>query len=153
MELLIVSPSKPSLDHIVEQFGWPNQADETASVTNYDTFIESVDKDQAVSFELTASPQKQAAGAGNKRALRDPEEAVRWLQERSGKIGLDINCLEIKSMSTTPVKRPSGWLNIFGVTFAGYATVSDPEALREVLVSGIGKHKAHGMGLLTVAPR
>ena len=131
----------------------PATPTETASVTNYDTFIDSVSKGQAVSFELTASPQKQLAGAKNKQALRDPEKAVQWLQERAETIGLDINCLEIKSMFIISAKRPSGWLNIFGVTFAGYATVSDPEVLREVLVSGIGKHKAHGMGLLTVAPR
>lgn len=151
VELLIVSPAKPSLEHIVEQFGWPGQASETASVTDYDTFIESVDQGQRVSFALTASPQKQVPGTRNKRALRDPEEAVQWLQERAEKIGLGIDRLEIKSVSNSTAKRSSGRLGIFGVTFAGHATVSDPEALRSALANGIGKHKAHGMGLLTVA--
>ena len=37
-------------------------------------------------------------------------------------------------------------------TFDGRLTVTDPEALRQALTSGIGRAKAYGCGLMTLAP-
>ena len=39
---------------------------------------------------------------------------------------------------------------LLSVTFDGILTVADPELFRKALVSGIGRGKAYGNGLLTI---
>lgn len=36
------------------------------------------------------------------------------------------------------------------VTFEGVLTVKDPEIFKETLISGFGRGKAYGMGLMTL---
>ncbi|MFD7862590.1 type I-E CRISPR-associated protein Cas6/Cse3/CasE [Streptomyces sp. NPDC059783] len=48
--------------------------------------------------------------------------------------------------------RSQGRVSIVTVTFDGHLEVTDPVALRRALTQGIGKAKAYGCGLLTLAP-
>ena len=41
-------------------------------------------------------------------------------------------------------------VKLLGVTYEGLLTVTDAEKFREALISGIGRGKAYGLGLLTV---
>lgn len=45
-----------------------------------------------------------------------------------------------------------GRVTIQVVTFEGRLQVTDPDRLREVMVTGVGRAKAYGCGLLTLAP-
>ena len=42
-------------------------------------------------------------------------------------------------------------VKLLAVTYEGLLTVTDADAFRKALVNGIGREKAYGMGLLTVA--
>lgn len=46
----------------------------------------------------------------------------------------------------------AGRVSLVAVTFDGRLEVTDPEALRRTLVHGLGKAKAYGCGLMTLAP-
>ncbi|PZT76274.1 MULTISPECIES: type I-E CRISPR-associated protein Cas6/Cse3/CasE [unclassified Streptomyces] len=46
----------------------------------------------------------------------------------------------------------AGRVSIATVTYDGHLEVADPDALRRALTHGIGKAKAYGCGLLTLAP-
>ncbi|MVO84571.1 type I-E CRISPR-associated protein Cas6/Cse3/CasE [Streptomyces sp. p1417] len=48
--------------------------------------------------------------------------------------------------------RRSGPVTVVTVTFDGRLEVTDPHALRRTLTQGIGKARAYGCGLLTLAP-
>ncbi|GAB7100777.1 hypothetical protein JCM3263A_22520 [Thermobifida fusca] len=43
-------------------------------------------------------------------------------------------------------------VSLVTVTFDGRLEVTDPDALRRALISGIGRAKAYGCGLMTLAP-
>ncbi|MGO4759027.1 type I-E CRISPR-associated protein Cas6/Cse3/CasE, partial [Streptomyces sp. 2MCAF27] len=43
-------------------------------------------------------------------------------------------------------------VTLTAVTFDGRLRVTDPDALRRTLTSGLGKAKAYGCGLMTLAP-
>ncbi|MFH8343057.1 type I-E CRISPR-associated protein Cas6/Cse3/CasE [Streptomyces sp. AM6-12] len=55
-----------------------------------------------------------------------------------------------KHHTTSPrADRP---VSLLTVTFDGHLEITDPQALRRALTQGIGKAKAYGCGLLTLAP-
>ncbi|MFE9387575.1 type I-E CRISPR-associated protein Cas6/Cse3/CasE [Streptomyces sp. NPDC007025] len=56
-----------------------------------------------------------------------------------------------KDRSSTPRGRKPP-VTLVTVTFDGHLEVTDPEALRRTLTVGLGKGKAYGCGLLTLAP-
>ncbi|MFI5525207.1 type I-E CRISPR-associated protein Cas6/Cse3/CasE [Streptomyces platensis] len=47
---------------------------------------------------------------------------------------------------------PHKAVSLVTVTFDGHLEVTDPEALRRTLIGGLGKAKAYGCGLMTLAP-
>ncbi|MEU6807245.1 type I-E CRISPR-associated protein Cas6/Cse3/CasE [Streptomyces neyagawaensis] len=54
-----------------------------------------------------------------------------------------------KTRSSTAGRRP---VTLLAVTFDGRLEVTDPDLLRRTLLQGLGKAKAYGCGLLTLAP-
>ncbi|MFJ4828757.1 type I-E CRISPR-associated protein Cas6/Cse3/CasE [Streptomyces sp. NPDC088747] len=51
-----------------------------------------------------------------------------------------------------PTQSPRGPVSLVTVTFDGRLQVTDPQALRRTLTQGLGKAKAYGCGLMTLAP-
>jgi CRISPR system Cascade subunit CasE len=43
-------------------------------------------------------------------------------------------------------------VKVVTVTFEGLLTITDPPALRRALIQGLGRGKAYGCGLMTLAP-
>ncbi|MFC7216857.1 type I-E CRISPR-associated protein Cas6/Cse3/CasE [Streptomyces polyrhachis] len=80
-------------------------------------------------------------------------EADRWWARRATEAGLHLN-----SMIPTPVRsvHPQGRnappVRHSLIRYDGTATVTDPEALTQALLSGIGRGKPYGAGLLSLAP-
>ncbi|MFF5407829.1 type I-E CRISPR-associated protein Cas6/Cse3/CasE [Streptomyces misionensis] len=57
-----------------------------------------------------------------------------------------------KHHTTSPRADRRPPVSLLTVTFDGHLEVTDPQALRRALTQGIGKAKAYGCGLLTLAP-
>lgn len=174
--LLLVSADVPSLEHVVEQFGWPSSSDRQAETRPYRTFLDSLTAGQEYAFRLTANPVQSVA-------KRDRGERVRgkpvplttrvqqtdWILERSQRAGFTIRksaasqAMGDDTLLDLLVTRPNriGFrkgqgsntqrVTLHTVTYEGTLTVDDPVLLRAAMTDGIGRAKAYGCGLLTLA--
>ncbi|MEV6962802.1 type I-E CRISPR-associated protein Cas6/Cse3/CasE [Streptomyces sp. NPDC051207] len=62
---------------------------------------------------------------------------------------------DTRSLSFTKSRAANSWdkpVTVVTVTFEGRLEVTDPDALRRALTQGIGRARAYGCGLLTLAP-
>ncbi|CAM5408528.1 type I-E CRISPR-associated protein Cas6/Cse3/CasE [Streptomyces griseus] len=120
-------------------------------------------------------------GERTKRAAhRTPRHQMSWLLERQTKAGFEIvrkpeerrllpegDEYELVVRDQTPLQfrrpptqaqgpgrsgRSGGDVQITKVTFDGRLRVTDPEVFRRTLTQGLGKAKAYGCGLMTLAP-
>jgi CRISPR system Cascade subunit CasE len=109
---------------------------------------------QVLRFRLKANPTKRDKSTGKRIGLRRPEEQESWLHRQSTRGGFEV--LELRVGSTGGVTgrqkdKPSS-IQIETALFEGLLRIMEPEALREMLRKGIGRGRAYGCGLLSVAP-
>jgi CRISPR system Cascade subunit CasE len=173
--LYIVSPHRPDLTHLVEQAGWPTTG--SWQTAPYTPFLARLTTDDTWAFRLTANPvhsiRRHAAEPTKRTAHVTPRHQLDWLLKRQTDAGFAV--------VEKPEPRPDGldgpWHEVvvhnrrdlaFGkedesdgrahdvkltcVTYDGRLRVLDPDALRRTLTVGLGKAKAYGCGLMTLAP-
>jgi CRISPR system Cascade subunit CasE len=172
--LYVVSAERPSFEHLVEQAGWPSAERPQFDVADYSTILERLQRGDRYSFRLAANPtyiitRKAADGTTRKqRAVhKTVEHQARWLDERADDLGLRLaTSAMIDGQEDAPqpdllvagrtrhrfARKGSGTVTIDVVTYLGHLVVADPERLRAALVSGVGRAKGYGCGLLTIAP-
>ena len=162
VHLYIVSPGRPDLTHLVEQAGWPTT--ETWVTRDYDGLLGSLRPGQQWAFRLTANPshsgRKTADAKETQRFgyLREHEQ-VEWLASRAGRHGFALATqhdgrpnLRLHRSQTQSFRRGMGTVTFTTVTYDGILQVTNADAFRQTLTSGIGHAKAYGCGLLTLAP-
>lgn len=171
--LYVVSPAEPDLTHLVEEAGWPRTG--TWLTKEYTPLLERLAKGQTWEFRLTANPVHSVRvkdGQPTKRTAHvTPRHQTGWLLERQERLGFEVlrredevvprpeDAYELRvhdrrARRFSKVERASGKQNqvpLSSVTFDGRLRVTDPDALRHALVSGIGRAKAYGCGLMTLA--
>ncbi|MCY0931656.1 type I-E CRISPR-associated protein Cas6/Cse3/CasE [Streptomyces sp. H27-H1] len=172
--LYIVSEERPDLTHLVEQAGWPTTA--TWDTYDYADFLRRLESGSTWAFRLTANPVhhiRRKDGEPTKRTAHvTPRHQMAWLLARQETSGFRV-------LETPPERRrlPQGdefqltvrderrhrfeksdergdrrtQVPLVTVTFDGRLEVTDPVALARTLISGIGKAKAYGCGLMTLA--
>ncbi|MFE3328854.1 type I-E CRISPR-associated protein Cas6/Cse3/CasE [Streptomyces sp. NPDC059176] len=80
------------------------------------------------------------------------QDAQTWWQGRAAKAGLHLTGpIETLHRPFPSPDRPAPFYKL--TQFDGTATITDPNLLTTALREGIGKGKAYGAGLLTLAPR
>jgi CRISPR system Cascade subunit CasE len=174
--LFIVSPDRPDLTHLVEQAGWPAAA---ASGTpgwqtfTYTPFLDRLEKGTVWNFRLTANPVHHVRtrdGRPIKRtAHRTPRHQLQWLLDRQDVAGFRILAKSEDQRRTEHAdeyqlvlrdqrslefakRGTKGRVTLTTVTYDGRLEVADPDPLRRLLTRGLGKAKAYGCGLMTLAP-
>lgn len=168
--LCIVSPYKPDLTHLVEQAGWPTTA--RWETYDYGPFLDRLSTGDQWAFRLTANPVhsvRNKDGAPTKPTAHiGPRNQVRWLLQRQEAAGfkvvrrptasnaqdeLDAHQLVVHSRRELVFKKKSAQkpVTLVTVTYDGRLEVTDPDAFRRALTRGIGKAKAYGCGLMTLA--
>lgn len=177
--LYIVSPDKPDLTHIVEQAGWPTTA--TWDTFSYGPLLERIQPGGLWSFRLTANPVhsiRRKEGEPTKRTAHiTVGYQLGWLlkqQDRGGftilespkdqariadEVAYQVVVRDRRNVSfgknkngpapTTPTTRT---VTLVTATYDGRLQVTDADKLRAVLTGGLGKAKAYGCGLMTLAP-
>lgn len=113
----------------------------------------------AVRYRITVSPTKTErlpAGAKKKRGKIIPlhgAEADQWWTRRAGDAGLHLHTT-VATPQSPARSRPHDTDSVRHslVRFDGTATVADPDALVTALLTGIGRGKPYGAGLLSLAP-
>jgi CRISPR system Cascade subunit CasE len=160
--LLILSVGQGDFTHIVDQFGYsdPEWQWETK---NYDPFLTRLKVGQVWQFRLCANPTRNSStdkdeksGRGKVFAHVTQDQQKQWLLKRAENCGflLDENAFNVvhtQWLKFSKGQKDSNKVTLHMVTFEGILTVSDVERFRQSLLSGIGREKAYGCGLLTIA--
>ncbi|MFI1176668.1 type I-E CRISPR-associated protein Cas6/Cse3/CasE [Streptomyces melanogenes] len=178
--LYMTSTHRPDFTHLVEQAGWPAAAASgTPGWQTYDyaPLLDRLDKGSTWNFRLTANPVhsvRNRDGVPTKRTAHlTPKHQLGWLLQRQDASGFRLVAKPADRQHTTHGdtyqvvirdqrhldfgKRGPGTgrpnrVTLTTVTYDGRLEVTDPPALRRVLTQGIGKAKAYGCGLMTLAP-
>ncbi|MEV4251599.1 type I-E CRISPR-associated protein Cas6/Cse3/CasE [Spirillospora sp. NPDC049652] len=79
-------------------------------------------------------------------------EADQWWARQAENIGLALHTVHSSQLSNATGRHRHGRLTHARTRFDGTATVTDPAALTHHIQIGIGRAKAFGCGLLTIAP-
>ena len=151
--LLLLSSTKPQLDSFVRQFG---TGMEDCVTKNYEPFLNRISIDSSWNFRLVANPTicKWIQGQRGKRiATSSASTQMEWLKRQAEKNGFDIdddatNVTESKWVIFS--KRGEHVIKALSVTYEGVLVVKDVDRFKKVLIEGLGREKAYGMGLLTV---
>lgn len=178
-DLLVVSPRRPDLTHLVEQAGWPATEQPGWTTYAYDEFLNRLAAGETWSFRLTANPvhhihkPDDPKGARTKRTAHvTPRHQIGWLVQRQEQAGFEITRTRSEAQSSEDDPQyevvvhnrlprqfrkgtpdfPRHDVRFTQVTYDGRLRITDLGAFRRTLIHGLGKSKAYGCGLLTLAP-
>ncbi|WP_448062247.1 type I-E CRISPR-associated protein Cas6/Cse3/CasE [Cellulomonas hominis] len=177
-DLYVVSPEQPDFAHLAEQAGWPTT--ERGATKPYAAFLERLAAGQVWAFRLAANPTRYLPHPTTGRMQRFGHVTVaqqeQWLLDKAETSGFRVTATIRRTVdggesaipeiavtdrtmhrfdrrTTDPgAGRPrKDSVTLTVAQFDGRLEVTDPEALRRALVTGIGPAKAYGCGLLTLA--
>lgn len=161
--LLVLSPGKPDFSHIVEQFGWPG-SEQRWETKDYTQLMERIEAGQRWRFRLRANPvhsvkpttesqSQEPSKRGKVYAHVTVQQQERWLLERAAKYGFDLRAdrFSIVQQDTLQFRRQGKPITLGIATFEGILEVKDRTLFLGALTNGIGRAKAYGCGLLTIA--
>lgn len=168
--LYIVSPDTPDLTHLVEQAGWPQTG--KWDTRDYTPLLQRLSTGGRWAFRLTANPVHSIRRTAEEPTKTTAHIGVRhqqdWLLQRQERAGFKVVekpaekrllpegdeyelTLHDRRQLAFGKSGQSGKVTLVTVTFDGLLEVTDPEAFRRTLTHGLGKAKAYGCGLMTLA--
>jgi CRISPR system Cascade subunit CasE len=181
-DVLVLTESTPSWEHLVEQAGWPSADEPQTLVRPYEPLLDRVVLGAEFAFRLRANPvsathhpsnpsaaqQQSLASESRPRGVRVPHRTaahqLAWLTGRVERWGFEILMTE---SGFPDVRLAARERVVFGksnrddekrrvvietATFDGRVRVTDTDAARASLLSGVGPARAYGCGLITLAP-
>ena len=168
--LYILSPLEPDCSQLVAEVG---AAGTQARTLDYSPFLASLDAGQLWAFRLAANPSYSASRGPGVRGQRyghvTVEQQRQWLVERAPRHGFELMPVdhvddEGSDGAVMVVHRERPVFNlrrsesegrdrvtINRTVYEGVLRITDPESLRRALIAGIGRSKAYGCGLMTLA--
>jgi len=177
VDLLVLTQTPPSWAEVVGEFGWPDTDEGQGLVRDCAPILGDVALGRDYAFRVTAnptsithSPQGRAAGVdmvpltgrGVRVGHRTAPHQLDWFLART--VGAETPWGFSLGDPTAPMVRIVGreqlkfrkhkggpLVTLDTATFEGVLRVSDVARFREVLLGGIGRGKAYGCGLLTIA--
>ena len=154
--LYVVSQGRPDLTHLEEQAGWPSQI--VTESADYDSFLEKLSAGQRWSFRLTANPTYRATigGASKVVAHVTVRQQLGWLLQRGEQLGVSFGSeqqpsVQVVGRELRRFSRRGSTVTLASATFVGQLEVQSAADLRRALTEGIGRAKAYGCGLMTLA--
>ena len=157
--LLVLSQELPDFRGLAAQFGVLGTGNAWESKF-YDPLLERVKERDIWHFRLTANPTiSKAAEPGQRGKVRGHITAdyqKQWLLERAKKHGFSLTDESFTVVESRWMRFRKGAdggrpVTLLSVTYEGILTVTDVDSFRKTLVNGMGRGKAYGLGLLTVA--
>ena len=179
VDLLVLSPIRPSWEHLIEQAGWPGADGSAAHIRSYEPLMNLLMIGRPFRFRLRANPVQYVRRPENptpqqKMTLNNPDKTrglrlgqrtagyqLQWFLERcSGgddRWGFTVGSRENPSVALVErqiyqFRKARGLppVTLNTATFEGQLTVTNVDLLRHSLLCGIGSGKAYGCGLLTL---
>ena len=152
ISLLMVSGDKPHTSEFAQKYGWDDGTDGAVTVAAYDTFLESIRDGESYSFRTTMNMATRASDGRIKVATSYNAKTV-WSYTAASLNGFSIKGVPFIESLVDTFEKPNGdKVTLDKSTVAGNLIVTDADALRSALVAGIGRGKAYGCGLITLAP-
>ncbi|GAB3622657.1 type I-E CRISPR-associated protein Cas6/Cse3/CasE [Mariniluteicoccus endophyticus] len=155
--LWMVSAEEPDLAHLEEQAGWPSKP--TARSVAYEGLLDALAVEQVWSFRVTVNPTHRGRRGDRQQVFAHvtAKQQTQWLLDRQERIGAALvddsggQTFALESREVRRFRRGDSSVTLAYATFAGTLRVVDPDALRATMVQGLGRGKAYGCGLLTLA--
>ena len=153
--LLLVSPEKPDLEQL-ETYGVTGSAESK----DYSPLLNNLEEGNRLRFRVKLNPVKSLSSgkASGKRGRVIPlvtgDQQREFLIDRSSQRGFTVKEDEftIVNKGFELLKRKGKELKVVSATYEGMLYITDLDQFKETLISGFGKKKAYGFGLLTVLP-
>lgn len=177
VNLIVLSQTPPSWAEVVNEYGWPDTQEGEPQVRDYEPALSHVQLGRELAFKVTANPSsithepdrpsstqevQLSKGRGVRVGHRSAPHQLDWFLQRAA--GEDAPWgFTVGDRSTPSVRlvgrehisfrkyREGPWVTLDTATFEGILRVTDVSRFREVLLGGLGRAKAYGCGLLTVA--
>lgn len=155
--ILILSEEVPNLKDFMEQFG---DSKSSAETKEYEVLLNKITDHSVWHFRMVANPThcvKTKSGRGKVMAHVTPEHQMEWLKTKAAANGFELvddNCFVLANEWKNFYKKVSGKdmrVRLMLASFEGILRVTDVDAFRKALISGIGRGKAYGAGMLTVS--
>ena len=122
---------------------------------NIDAHLSSLQRGQIVRYRVMLNPVRSSRAGGRNSQTPIPfAEHSEWWKSRAEKIGLvSLDAPALISQPTKQLRRDGSCpsLPIYSTRVDGIAEIADVDSLRRAIESGVGRAKAWGCGLLTVA--
>jgi CRISPR system Cascade subunit CasE len=178
-DLLIVSPHRPDLTHLVEQAGWPTLDEPGWTTFAYGEFLDRLAVGDTWAFRLTANPVHHIRRPGDPKDARTrraahvtPQHQLGWLLKRQEKAGFEVvrkpperrltqhgdehevivhDRLPLRFDKRDDESTERTTVRFMRVTFDGRLRITNLDAFRRTLTQGLGKERAYGCGLMTLA--
>ncbi|MEU0640615.1 MULTISPECIES: type I-E CRISPR-associated protein Cas6/Cse3/CasE [Streptomyces] len=118
-------------------------------------------RDRRVRYRITASPSKRNHGVPipgqptprpRSRTPLTGADAHAWWQRRATQAGLTLDTPPTATPAHFRTRSRAPGLEHRFTRFDGTATIADPNALTQALITGIGRGKSYGAGLLSLLP-
>jgi CRISPR system Cascade subunit CasE len=161
--LLILSPEKPDFTSFSTQFCFSEMQGESKP---YNALLSRISAGQRWQFRLRANPVHSAkdgantSGRGKVYAHVTVEQQKSWLRQRAqsrgflltaGDFGDDAESFDITQSEQLRFRRQDNFVTLGVATFEGILKVTDAALFAKTLTEGVGRAKAYGCGLLTIA--
>jgi len=153
--LVIASQAAPGFEKLLPQLSSAGSAD--AAVKEYGAYLQSIRDGELLRFRVTANPvySRKAADSQSSRGKVyghvTVEQQKEWLRQRAGANGFTLEDFEGVSRGVKTFHRQGKKVTLAVATFEGLLRVTDADLLRGMLSNGLGRAKAYGCGMMTVA--
>lgn len=155
--LLLLSENMPDLTKIQQQFGY---ADRPWQTKDYQRLLDRIQPGTRWQFRVSCNPTKsipsdEAGQRGKVEAIAVIPLQRKWLMEQGEKHGFNLeeDAFDVISNQWRKFKKGHDCrkeVSILQATFEGVLTVTNNDAFLKMLLGGLGRGKAYGMGLMTV---
>lgn len=160
--LLILSMQRPHLINLVNHIGFPDLAS-SFETKNYTSLLDHLRVGQKWQFRLCANPvrsvsqkNRESSDRGKLYAHVTIAQQKQWLLSRADRHGFKIadNTFDVIQTDWMNFKKGNSRyrVSIRSAIFEGWLIISELEQFKKTLVNGLGRAKAYGCGLLTIAP-
>jgi CRISPR system Cascade subunit CasE len=136
-----------------------------AQIRSLQPVLDAITPGRKLSFRMNANPTRlvrsEKSGDKYRATIRDQREQIQWLVRKGEQHGfvLPAGGNGEPDVAPLPLPRLTGrakpgipLITVDQVRFDGHLVVTSAELLREAIQTGIGRAKAYGCGLLSLAP-
>jgi CRISPR system Cascade subunit CasE len=179
LAVLVLTESAPSWEHVVEQAGWPGSDEAQARVKPYEPLLSRLERGREFALRLKVNPvsstrrpvkpspaqQKSLSRPrprGVRVAHRTAQQQTEWFMAHIQGWGFEVTDNDLGSPdlrltardSMVFTKKPDSRdrVTLTTATFEGRVRVAEPDLARRSMLDGVGRARAYGCGLITLAP-